>query len=85
MVYLLPMSTAQRTRVFMNGRSQAVRIPKAFRFSGTEVEIIREGDRVVLIPVRDTWSAALLDLLNRPADPLERPARSRSRRTVDLD
>ena len=69
----------------MNGRSQAVRIPKEFRFSGSEVEIVREGDRVVLIPVRDAWSAALLDLLNRPAEPLERPARSRTRRSIDLD
>ena len=79
------MPTPQRTRVFMNGRSQAVRIPKEFRFSGSEVEIVREGDRVVLIPVRDAWSAALLDLLNRPAEPLERPARSRTRRSIDLD
>jgi antitoxin VapB len=69
----------------MNGRSQAVRIPKEFRFSGSEVEIVREGDRVVLIPVRDTWSAALLDLLNRSAEPLERPARSQTRRSIDLD
>ena len=69
----------------MNGRSQAVRIPKEFRFSGSEVEIVREGDRVVLIPVRDTWSGALLDLLNRAAEPLERPARARARRSVDLD
>ncbi len=69
----------------MNGRSQAVRIPKAFRFSGSEVEIVREGDRVVLIPVRDTWSAALLDLLNRSEEPLERPSRARPRPSVVLD
>jgi antitoxin VapB len=69
----------------MNGRSQAVRIPKAFRFSGSEDEIVRAGDRVVLIPVRDTWSAALLDLLNRSEEPLERPSRARPRRSVVLD
>lgn len=36
-------------KLFMNGRSQAVRLPKEFRFEGmTEVYIEREGDRVVL-------------------------------------
>jgi len=35
----------------MNGRSQAVRLPKEFRFLGTEVEIRREGEAVVLEPV----------------------------------
>lgn len=35
-------------KVFMTGRSQAVRLPKEFRFEGTEVEIFRRGDEVVL-------------------------------------
>jgi len=35
-------------KVFMNGRSQAVRLPKEFRFEGTEVEIFRRGDDVIL-------------------------------------
>ena len=48
------------------------------------VEIVRGGDRVVLIPVCDAWSPALLDLLNRPAEPLERPSRSQAR-SIDLD
>ena len=39
------MSTA---KVFMTGRSQAVRLPKEFRFEGTEVEIFRRGDEVIL-------------------------------------
>lgn len=39
------MSTA---KVFMTGRSQAVRLPKEFRFEGTEVEIFRRGDDVIL-------------------------------------
>jgi len=41
----------QRARVFWSGRSQAVRLPKAFRFSTTEVAIRREGRSVVLEPV----------------------------------
>jgi len=36
------------TKVFMTGRSQAVRLPKEFRFEGTEVEIFRRGDEVIL-------------------------------------
>lgn len=32
----------------MTGRSQAVRLPKEFRFEGTEVEIFRRGDEVIL-------------------------------------
>lgn len=36
------------TKVFQSGNSQAVRIPKEFRFEGDEVEIFRRGDEVVL-------------------------------------
>jgi antitoxin VapB len=39
------MSTA---RVFRSGNSQAVRLPKEFRFKGEEVEIFRRGEEVVL-------------------------------------
>lgn len=35
-------------KLFMTGRSQAIRLPKEFRFDGTEVEIFRRGDEVVL-------------------------------------
>lgn len=41
----------ERARVFWSGRSQAVRLPKAFRFSTNEVSIRREGRSVVLEPV----------------------------------
>ncbi|MBI9085338.1 MAG: antitoxin [Desulfobacterales bacterium] len=36
------------TKVFQNGNSQVVRLPKAFRFDVPEVEIFRRGDEVVL-------------------------------------
>jgi virulence-associated protein VagC len=45
-------SPRERARVFWTGRSQAVRLPKEFRFEGGEVAIHREGDRVVLEPVK---------------------------------
>lgn len=38
-------------KLFMNGRSQAVRLPKEFRFEGSEVSIRREGNRIVLEPL----------------------------------
>ena len=50
-------------RVFRNGRSQAVRLPKEFRFEGTEVRIHREGHRVVLEPLEgDDWGEAFWEV-----------------------
>ena len=40
----------QTAKVFTVGRSQAVRIPKAYRFDCDEVFIERDGDRVILTP-----------------------------------
>lgn len=42
-------------KLFKNGDSQAVRLPKEFRFSGTEVWIRKCGDAVVLLPRVRTW------------------------------
>jgi antitoxin VapB len=44
-----PTATA---KLFQHGGSQAVRLPKAFRFEGTEVSVRREGDAVILEPVK---------------------------------
>lgn len=38
-------------KLFQNGRSQAVRLPKAFRFKGEAVKIRKEGDKVILEPL----------------------------------
>ncbi len=48
-----PASTA-RAKLFTHGGSQAVRLPKAFRFEGSEVCIRRDGDKVILEPVPST-------------------------------
>ena len=43
----------ETAKLFQNGRSQAVRLPKPFRFEGlTEVYIERDGDRIILSPSR---------------------------------
>lgn len=39
-------------KLFSNGRSQAVRLPKEFRFEGSEVSVRREGDAVILEPLK---------------------------------
>lgn len=42
-------------KLFMNGRSQAVRLPAEFRFQGTEVFIERQGEAIVLRPKPVGW------------------------------
>jgi len=49
-------------KLFLNGRSQAVRLPKEFRFEGSEVYIKRVGDTVVLLPVKGTWETFFASL-----------------------
>jgi len=48
-----------KAKLFPNGGSQAVRLPKEFRFEGTEVDVVRVGDTVFLRPARrdrsDLW------------------------------
>lgn len=41
----------QTAKIFQHGGSQAVRLPKAFRFQGNEVQIEKHGDEVILTPV----------------------------------
>ncbi len=43
-------------RLFQSGRSQAVRLPKAFRFVGTEVGVKHVGNGVMLLPIDNPWS-----------------------------
>lgn len=42
-------------KLFKNGQSQAVRLPKAYRFEGNQVYIKKMGNAVVLIPCDDPW------------------------------
>lgn len=60
-------------KLFRNGGSQAVRLPKACRFEGQkEVLVRREGHRVILEPI-DRWPSAFLDVLGSWDEPIERP------------
>ena len=56
-------------KIFQNGKSQAVRLPKEFRFEGKEVRISRVGNGVLLKPVKKKS-------LNKPAQLLSLTGRS---------
>ncbi len=56
-------------KLFINGRSQAVRLPKAFRFKGSAVKIRREGDKVVLEPLEQrSWPSEFWDVFDPDPD-----------------
>jgi antitoxin VapB len=54
-------------KLFTHGRSQAVRLPKAFRFEGTEVRIVKVGNAVILQPMR-TDDAMPWNLIDQTGD-----------------
>lgn len=57
----------ETAKIFQNGRSQAIRLPKAFRLPGTEVKISREGNRIILEPLEQSWGD-WLEALNQFSD-----------------
>ena len=57
---VLVMNTA---KLFKNGSSQAVRLPKEYNFEGTEVYVNKIGSTVILVPKDDPWKI-LIDSLN---------------------
>lgn len=57
----------ETARLFQNGKSQAVRLPKAFRFAGDRVFIKRMGNAVVLLPYEHGWDT-LVESLARFSD-----------------
>ena len=57
------MNWKRRAKLFRIGRDRALRIPREFDFPGNEVLMCREGDRLVLAPVKSRSLAAILDSL----------------------
>jgi antitoxin VapB len=45
----------QTARLFINGRSQAVRLPKEYRFQGENVYVKKIGEAVILVPLDKDW------------------------------
>jgi antitoxin VapB len=63
----LPVPEHRHVRLFRNGRNQAVRIPVEFELPGDEAIIHRDGDRLVIEPVRKRGLIALLQTM-KPLD-----------------
>ncbi len=49
----------ETAKLFVNGQSQAVRLPKECRFSGSEVYVKKVGDAVMLFPKEHVWETFL--------------------------
>ncbi len=72
-------------RLFTNGRSQAVRLPRECRFAGKEVYVGKLDDLVVLFPTGSPWISLLRSLDQFSADFMadrEQPAKARPRRSL---
>ena len=54
-------------KLFRNGQSQAVRLPKEFRFEGDFVYVKRSGRAIVLLPAQGAW-APLVESLDKFSD-----------------
>ncbi len=63
------MGAHKTAKLFTHGGSQAVRLPKEFRFEGGEVRIRKDGDKVILEPIERDWDAfwAEIDALREAA------------------
>lgn len=49
-------------KIFQNGKSQAIRLPKEFRMEGKEVYIKREGEAIILLPIEKSWDPLIKSL-----------------------
>ncbi|MFW2176965.1 MULTISPECIES: antitoxin [unclassified Moraxella] len=59
--------TTATAKLFWTGNSQAIRLPKAFRFEGNAVNIKKQGNKVIIEPIVDDW--AWLDELRKIGEP----------------
>lgn len=58
-------------KLFKNGQSQAVRLPKAYRMPGNEVYVKKVGDAVVLLPLEHPWETLFESLSEFSSDFME--------------
>lgn len=72
-------------KLFRNGDSQAVRLPKEFRFEGSEVLIRRVGDAVVLLPLAKSWDALIGSLVKFTPDFMDQRRQPEPQRREPLD
>lgn len=67
-IYLGSEDVVSKTRIFKSGNSQAVRLPKQFRFHVDQVEILRRGDEIVLREPKRNLGQAFVMLGTMPED-----------------
>jgi len=70
-------------KLFKNGSSQAVRLPKECRFAGDEVVVKRFGDTVILVPMRYSYRGLMAQL--RDMGPIRLGRRAQPRRRDKRD
>lgn len=61
------MESARNARLFRNGRSQAIRIPKEFELPGAEAQLRKDGDALIITPIKKRSLLGTLKSL-RPID-----------------
>ncbi len=52
----------ETAKIFENGKSQAVRLPKAYRLKGEEAYITKVGDAIILLPKKNKWDSLISSL-----------------------
>lgn len=76
-------SQLPKGKLFQNGRSQAVRLPKEYRFEGSEIGVGRVGNAVILYPLNDPWAVffeGAEELAQAELGPLKRDQEQSKRR-----
>lgn len=68
-----------KAKVFWTGRSQAIRLPKEFRFETDTVLVHREGRAVVVEPLHE-WPERYVDSFAGVADDFDRPPQGKSQK-----
>ena len=64
---------AERAKIFQNGGSQAVRLPKSCRFTGQDELVVRKVGRKVILEPADDWSPEFLACLGAWNEDIPRP------------
>lgn len=62
------MGVRKTAKLFTHGGSQAVRLPREFRFEGAEVRISKDGDKVILEPLKRDWATIWAEMDQIQAD-----------------
>ncbi|GAB4223885.1 MAG: AbrB/MazE/SpoVT family DNA-binding domain-containing protein [Gammaproteobacteria bacterium] len=74
----------KKAKLFQNGQSQAVRLPKEFRFEGTDVFIKKVGNVTVLIPTESAWEPLFSSLKKFSADFMQERTQPTQQQRDDL-